>query len=114
MGRRVAWCLGPESNRHGVSPKGFSYHCGFRRCMPGTMHLWSGLYLCHPVTRSSRARIRQGPSSLYTFLGGAHATTEVLTRATEGRGTRLPSFKLRRRLLTATIEASAEPRLSSV
>ena len=39
--------------------------------------------------RSSRARIRQGPSSLYTFLGGAHVTTQVLARATEGRRTRL-------------------------
>ena len=32
--------------------------------------------------RTSRARIRQGPSSLYTFLGGANATTKVLARAT--------------------------------
>src|SRR5262249_6458088 len=30
-GHENHWCLGPESNRHGVSPKGFSYHCSFRR-----------------------------------------------------------------------------------
>jgi len=26
-------CLGPDSNRHGVSPKGFSYHYSFHCCM---------------------------------------------------------------------------------
>jgi len=29
-----SWCLGPDSNRHGVSPKGFSYPYSFRCCMP--------------------------------------------------------------------------------
>jgi|HubBroStandDraft_1064217.scaffolds.fasta_scaffold00224_29 hypothetical protein len=38
--RRVKKCLGPDSNRHGVSPKGFSYHYSFRcgihrRCVCG-------------------------------------------------------------------------------
>ena len=32
-GRRVMWCLGPDSNRHGGSPKGFSYPYSFRCCM---------------------------------------------------------------------------------
>ena len=31
-------------------------------------HLWSGLYLCRPARPLQRVRIRQGPSSLYTFL----------------------------------------------
>src|SRR5215467_3271121 len=32
-------CLGPDSNRHGVSPKGFSYHFSFRCCMfPSASH----------------------------------------------------------------------------
>src|SRR6184192_2798768 len=43
-----AWCLGPDSNRHGVAPKGFSYHCSFRCCMRGPCISWSGLYLCRP------------------------------------------------------------------
>src|SRR5205809_5568322 len=30
--RRLLMCLGPDSNRHGVSPKGFSYHYSFRCC----------------------------------------------------------------------------------
>ncbi len=45
---KVTWCLGPDSNRHGVSPKGFSYHYSFR-CCTQRVHLWSGLYLCRPV-----------------------------------------------------------------
>jgi hypothetical protein len=27
-------CLGPDSNRHGVTPKGFSYHYSFGCCVP--------------------------------------------------------------------------------
>ena len=62
-------CLGPDSNRHGVAPEGFSYHYSFRCCVP---HLWSGLYLCRPVLHAKvRSRIRQEPSSLYTFPMGA-------------------------------------------
>src|SRR5215468_4364980 len=34
--------------------------------------------------RSSRTRIRQGPSSLYTFLGGAHATRSTPRHPAEG------------------------------
>src|SRR5207302_5057977 len=45
-----AWCLGPDSNRHGVAPKGFSYHCSFRCCMRGPCISWSGVYLCRDDT----------------------------------------------------------------
>jgi hypothetical protein len=68
-GDRRAWCPGPDSNRHGVAPEGFSCHYSFRCCsgdaaVAPTRHLGSGLYLC----RAARAlRFRQGPSSLYTF-----------------------------------------------
>src|SRR5205807_360357 len=44
-----AWCMGPDSNRHGVARKGFSYHCSFRCSMRGPSISWSGLYLCRPV-----------------------------------------------------------------
>ena len=59
-------CLGPESNRHGVSPKGFSYHCRFRCCMPGPCICGLDFTFATPV-RVLRTGIRQGPSSLYTF-----------------------------------------------
>src|SRR5437764_11792992 len=49
---KLTWCLGPDSNRHGVAPKGFSYHCSFRCCMRGPCISWSGLYLCRPDIRS--------------------------------------------------------------
>jgi hypothetical protein len=29
------WCPGPDSNRHGVAPEGFSYHYSFRCCAAG-------------------------------------------------------------------------------
>jgi len=28
-----SWYLGPDSNRHGLAAKGFSYHFGFRRLL---------------------------------------------------------------------------------
>ena len=70
-------CLGPDSNRHGVAPKGFSYHYSFHCCMRG-MHLWSGLYLHHPA-HPRVPRIRQEPSSLYTFLGLPGRRSRTLT-----------------------------------
>jgi Ca2+-binding RTX toxin-like protein len=34
--RLAIWCGRPGSNRHGVTPNGFSYHFGFRRRCPLT------------------------------------------------------------------------------
>jgi hypothetical protein len=57
---RIQWCGRPDSNRHGESPNGFSYH--LRLSPPPTWRLWSGLSL-HP----SKSCRRCCPSSLYTF-----------------------------------------------
>jgi hypothetical protein len=41
------WCPGPESNRHGIAPEGFSYPTtAFAAAFLVKTHLWSGLYLC--------------------------------------------------------------------
>ncbi len=53
----LGWCPGPDSNRHGVAPEGFSYQLQLsllRARRPSLSaplaHLWSGLYL-HPAAR---------------------------------------------------------------
>ena len=48
--RKSGWCPGPDSNRHGVSPKGFSYSLQLSLLYPDRAHLESGLYLCHIVS----------------------------------------------------------------
>jgi hypothetical protein len=80
-------CLGPDSNRHGVAPKGFSYHYSFHCCMP--RHAFVVWTLPLP-SRTPRARIRQEPSSLYTFLGSSQRSiTETETPlATDLRSTK--------------------------
>jgi hypothetical protein len=69
------WCPGPDSNRYGVASEGFSYP--LQLSLPTGMHrsggrLESGLSLCRVprrgVSHQAAARVRQGPSSLYTFL----------------------------------------------
>jgi hypothetical protein len=52
----------------GLPPRDFRTTTAFTAACLG-MHLWSGLYLCRPAR--PRARIRQEPSSLYTFLGSS-------------------------------------------
>jgi hypothetical protein len=68
------WCPGPDSNRHGVAPEGFSYHYSFRCCARVRLRRSSricGLDFTFTVPRgpSQGARVRRGPSSLYTFRG---------------------------------------------
>jgi hypothetical protein len=71
----LRWCPGPDSNRYGVASEGFSYSLqlslpGNRRTVnPLVAGLESGLSLCR-VSRAGLepiAKVRQGPSSLYTF-----------------------------------------------
>ena len=46
-GDRKEICPGPDSNRHGVSPEGFSYPLQLSLLHARRVHLGSGLYLCH-------------------------------------------------------------------
>ena len=71
----------------GLPPRDFRTTTAFTAaCL--SMHLWSGLYLCRPAR--PRARIRQEPSSLYTFLGSSQRSiTETETPlATDLRSTK--------------------------
>jgi hypothetical protein len=61
------WCPGPESNRHGVAPEGFSYSLRLSPLRLFQAYLESGLYLCRSAGAARTWRLRQGPSSLYTF-----------------------------------------------
>ena len=78
------WCLGPESNRYGVAPEGFSYSLQFSLPSDGAL-VWSLDFLF--VVSRAVAEVRQGPSSLYTFLGNPglardcrHASDEASVR----------------------------------
>jgi len=66
------WCPRPESNRHGVTSEGFSYHYDFRHQLIGC--LWSGLslHLTELISREGE------PLSLYTFI--AYTETRRLAR----------------------------------
>lgn len=56
------WCGRGESNPHGLSPNGFSYHFGFRRPRRDRCGLWSGLSL-HPSRQAvGAARLVSTPS----------------------------------------------------
>ena len=70
------WCPGPESNRHGVAPEGFSYSLRLSPLRPFRTYLESGLYLCHAAAVFGTQRFRQGPSSLYTFIEPARTHCE--------------------------------------
>ena len=88
--RRRPWaCLGPDSNRHGVAPKGFSYHFSFRCC--ARSHAFVVWTLPLPSRRALVLcpRIRQGPSSLYTFPGPEHETQQVHPRTTHAGCSRM-------------------------
>ena len=56
-------CPGPDSNRQGVAPGGFSYPLRLSPRGRGALPLGSGLSLC----RIAVERLRPEPSSLYTF-----------------------------------------------
>jgi hypothetical protein len=59
-------CLGPDSNRHGVAPEGFSYPLQLSLLRaPRAFGVWTLSLPCRDRVR--RLRFRQGPSSLYTF-----------------------------------------------
>ncbi len=64
---KVTWCPGPDSNRYGVSPEGFSYPLQFSllHAAKRAFGVWT-LPSPWPATVPC-ARYRQGPSSLYTF-----------------------------------------------
>jgi hypothetical protein len=57
--RLVPKCPGPESNRHGVSPKGFSYPLQLSLLHAKCAHLESGLYLYHVALQRELGRGRQ-------------------------------------------------------
>jgi hypothetical protein len=66
--RRHQVCPGPDSNRHGVAPEGFSYPLQLSLLPPRARRkrIW-GLDFTFTVPRAANARVRRGPSSLYTF-----------------------------------------------
>jgi hypothetical protein len=66
----LRWCPGPESNRHGVSPKGFSYSLQLSLLHAKCAHLESGLYLC-PVARERELGRGRQVSTLSAPLTGS-------------------------------------------
>jgi hypothetical protein len=56
---------GRDSNPHGLSANGFSYHHGFRRPPSGTV---CGLDYTFAFYYARSVTVRREPSSLYTFL----------------------------------------------
>jgi hypothetical protein len=67
----LRWCLGPESNRYGVASEGFSYSPQLSLPSDGRWGrrplVWSLDFLFVVSRDGALARVRQGPSSLYTF-----------------------------------------------
>ncbi len=63
---RLFWCPGPESNRYGsLVPRDFLTRYGFRRPrVPAGFGVWT-------FSLPYRRRLRQEPSSLYTFPAAA-------------------------------------------
>ena len=59
-------CLGPESNRYGVAPEGFSYPLQLSLLRAQCARIWS-LDFTFAISMPRWHRLRQGPSSLYTF-----------------------------------------------
>ena len=77
-------CLGPDSNRHGVSPKGFSYQLQLSLLhVPNRFPCICGLDFTFaiPCAHPACTRLRQGPSSLYTFPGPEHETHQVRSQS---------------------------------
>ena len=78
-------CPGPDSNRHGVTPEGFSYPLQLSLLRaPRDARIW-GLdftFALPPSAGPKRGarRVRQGPSSLYTFPSAS------TVRALQGKG----------------------------
>jgi len=64
----VVWCLGPDSNRHGISPNGFSYHFGFHRRANCAFVVWNAP---QPWQRCEHC-FRPPSSTLYTVPMDMH------------------------------------------
>jgi len=75
----VGICPEPDSNRHGLAAEGFSYSLQLS-LLSRAAHLESGLSLCRSQRREGALKVRQGPSSLYTFprAGGARGLSSGL------------------------------------
>ena len=78
--RRCQWCPGPESNRHGVSPEGFSYSLQLSLLCPdpSTFGVWT-LPLPYRIHLASRYDVGRGRQ------------VSTLSRLNRGRRTRLSS-----------------------
>jgi hypothetical protein len=86
-------CPEPDSNRHGLAAEGFSYSLQLSLLSLAT-HLESGLSLCHSSAPGGALKVRQGPSSLYTFprAGGARGLSSGLQAPRSRRWGCFPEF----------------------
>jgi hypothetical protein len=92
-GQSPRWCPEPDSNRHGLAAEGFSYSLQLSLLSLAT-HLESGLSLCHSSAPGGALKVRQGPSSLYTFprAGGARGLSSGLQAPRSRRWGCFPEF----------------------
>jgi hypothetical protein len=89
------WCPGPDSNRYGVSSEGFSYQLQLSLLSVTSFVVWT---FSSPYLNAYRhLRVRQEPSSLYTFLAGLGEAwgREIKTTRVPVRSIRYPPFAIR-------------------
>jgi hypothetical protein len=63
------WCGRPDSNRHGETPNGFSYHLRLSPPPMNIRRLWSGLSLHPSEVALGAARLVSTPSPVGAWLG---------------------------------------------